>query len=216
MGFGARCSGHSCRLRRGMLWRLTCSTARGDRQGGGLGLAAVPAAQTGDHRMGLIFRIWECDSLKKLIHNINLEQVSCLGDSCVGRSWGVVIYGWSQCRNQSSASAVGCFSPDRAISLLFLFLSLFQGCSNKSSDLSTFQPTAPVAGIALLTEIHRWMETKFCVNVRFLYLDLKNLTSPCFFNHDTKIQWLSEAFEFQNISSHPAQLRSNRNTAVIS
>lgn len=35
-------------------------------RGGGLGLAAVPAVQTGGHGMGLISRIWESDSLKKL------------------------------------------------------------------------------------------------------------------------------------------------------
>lgn len=35
-------------------------------RGGGLGLAAVPAPQTGGHGMGLVSRIWESGSLKKL------------------------------------------------------------------------------------------------------------------------------------------------------
>lgn len=209
MGFGASCSGQTCRLSRAMLWSLTCSTEPAVT--GWWPWARCSASSTDWRaRDGFGFqnlRVWW---LKETPHQINFGQ-SCLGSSCIGKE-----LRWCNPRLNVSASALGCFSPDRAIHLLFLFLCLFQGCSNKSSDLSTFQPLAPVAGIAALTQIHGCMETKFCISIRYLYLDLKNPAGPCFFNHDTKPQWPSEAFEFQTINSHPAQLRGNLNTAIIS
>lgn len=52
--------------------------------------------------------------------------------------------------------------------LVFSFSSsaYFRDCSNKSSDLCTLQPMASAAGIAALTQIPGWMETKFCINTR--------------------------------------------------